>query len=388
MALNAKVVEYSRLTSDLDRTQKQSDYLDGRIKEVSVNGEDLAGALNVQVVEAARAEDRPTKPRKALTLAAAVLMGLMLGCGLGLTREWMDQRLRSPEEAGELLGLPVLGVVPHIGGKQTQVTRSQYIHRQSLSDVAEAYRTVRTALFFGGPDGAKTILVTSPNPGDGKSTTASNLAIAMAQAGHRTLLIDCDFRKPVQHKAHELDDKAGLCGVIAGTTKLKEAVRRTSIGHLYVLPCGPLPSNPSEILTSRRFEQVMTVLTGAFDRVVIDSPPICPVADAQILAARADVSILVVRCAKSTRRAAAMAMDALQSVGAQVLGLVVNDLARQKGRYGYYRGYGGYYGTNGNGNGHGNGKRRAAGDLPAPEDARAAAGTTPLPEDAVELQSN
>jgi capsular exopolysaccharide synthesis family protein len=190
----------------------------------------------------------------------------------------------------------------------------------------------------------KTILVTSPSPGDGKTTSASNLAIALAQAGHRTLLLDADFRKPSQHKIFQVEHKVGLSNVIAGQVKLREAVRQTETPGLYVLPCGPIPPNPSEILNGKRFAQVMEVLCNAFDRIVLDSPPVMPVTDARILAASADLTILVLRSDKSTYRLSRHARDGLLSVGANLLGVVVNGMSKRKreGYYGY--GYGGYYG--------------------------------------------
>jgi capsular exopolysaccharide synthesis family protein len=218
-----------------------------------------------------------------------------------------------------------------------------------MSESAEAYRTVRTALFFGaaGAD-AKTILVTSPAPGDGKSTSASNLAIAMAQAGHRTLLLDADFRKPTQHRVFQLEDRVGLSSVIAGQAPLRDAIQRTNVARLQVLPCGPIPPNPAEILNGKRFAQVMDVLVRAYDRIVIDSPPVMPVTDARILAASADVTVMVLRANKSTHRLSVHAREGLISVGANILGVVVNDVPRRKSGYGYggYGGYG-YYGTYG-----------------------------------------
>src|SRR5205814_241751 len=168
--------------------------------------------------------------------------------------------------------------------------------------------------------------------------------IALAQAGHRTLLLDADFRKPSQHKVFEIDPKVGLSSVIAGQVKLREAVRQTETAGLYVLPCGPVPPNPSEILNGKRFAQVMEVLCNAFDRIVLDSPPVMPVTDARILAASADLTILVLRADKSTEKMSRLARDGLLSVGANILGVVVNDMSKRKreGYYGY--GYGGYYG--------------------------------------------
>jgi polysaccharide biosynthesis transport protein len=280
-------------------------------------------------------------------MMTALMMGLALGTGMGLMRDWMDHRLRSAEDITASLGLPVLGVVPHMSSKHSIVARGQTVTLEPMSESAEAYRTVRTALFFGaaGAD-AKTFLLTSPSPGDGKSTSASNLAIAMAQAGHRTLLIDCDFRKPTQHRIFEIDDKVGLSSVIAGQAPLRDAIQRTRVARLQVLPCGPIPPNPAEILNGKRFAQVMDVLVRVYDRIVIDSPPVMPVTDSRILAASADVTLLVLRANKSTHRLSVAARDGLASVGASMLGVMVNDVPRRKNGYGY-GGYG-YYGTYGN----------------------------------------
>jgi len=374
LELNAKEAEYMQLQSNVERTRKMVDMLDSRIKEINVNDVE-SQPLTTQTLELARAEDKPSKPRKPLVLMTALMMGLVLGTGLGLMRDWMDHRLRSAEDITASLGMPVLGVVPHMSAKHNLVARGQAVSLEPMSESAEAYRTVRTALFFGasGAD-AKTFLMTSPAPGDGKSTSASNLAIAMAQAGHRTLLIDCDFRKPTQHKIFELDDKIGLSSVIAGQAPLRDAVQRTRVARLQVLPCGPIPSNPAEILNGKRFAQVMDVLVRAYDRIVIDSPPVMPVTDSRILAASADVTLLVLRANKSTHRLSVHARDGLASVGANMLGVIVNDVPRRRSGYGYGYGYG-YYGSYGN---DGQPVRRLEGVVDGADSAEA------LPESALE----
>lgn len=227
------------------------------------------------------------------------------------------------------------------------VIRGQKVHLESRSVVAEAYRTIRTAIFFGAPkDEAKTILITSPAPGDGKSTLASNLAIAMAQAGQKTLIIDADFRKPVQHKIFEVDDDKGLSSVLVGRDAIEQAVQAGIGDSLDILACGPEVPNPSELLNSDGFNATLTKLTEQYDRIIVDSPPVGPVADAQILAAICDITVLVLRAEKSTRRQAQHARDSLLSVGSQLLGAVVNDVPQKGGQYGYYSSYGnyGYYG--------------------------------------------
>ncbi|MHC4301471.1 MAG: polysaccharide biosynthesis tyrosine autokinase, partial [Planctomycetota bacterium] len=226
------------------------------------------------------------------------------------------------------------------------VTRGQKVHLDSKSVVAEAYRTIRTAVFFGAPkDAARTILVTSPAPGDGKSTLASNLAITMAQAGQKTLLMDADFRKPVQHRIFEVDDSRGLSAVLAGRDTIEQAVQPGVVEGLEIMTCGPEVPNPSELLNSDACSETLKALCERYDRIVIDSPPVGPVADSQILAAVCDVTLLVVRAEKSTRRQAQHARDSLLSVGAQLLGAIVNDVAQKRGQYGYYSSYGGYYGS-------------------------------------------
>jgi polysaccharide biosynthesis transport protein len=345
LELNTKAADLVRLESDVKRAEELGDNLNKRIKEVGVDATTDTSNLNISVLESARPEEKPTSPNKPRTMALALVLGMMLGLGAAFTREWTDHRLRNAEEVTGALQLPILGVVPHMAGKISIVDRGQNVRLLPMSETAEAYRTIRTAVFFAAPgEDMKTILVTSPAPGDGKTTSASNLAIALAQAGHRTLLLDADFRKPSQHKVFQIDPKVGLSNVIAGQVKLREAVRQTETPGLYVLPCGPVPPNPSEILNGKRFAQVMEVLCNAFDRIVLDSPPVMPVTDARILAASADLTILVLRADKSTEKMSRHARDGLLSVGANILGVVVNDMSKRKreGYYGY--GYGGYYG--------------------------------------------
>jgi len=339
--LNEQLAQYTILQSDYEQTKKLCDILEDRIKEINVTED--TGALNISILEVARPADKPSKPQKARVMGIALVLGLMLGGGLAILRDWIDQRLRSAEEVSAILGVPMLGVVPSMSKKLTTVARGQRVHLKSTSSAAEAYRTIRTAVFFSVPKGeAKTVLITSPGVGDGKTTMVSNLAIAMAQAGQRVLVLDADFRKPMQHNIFEVQREPGLSSVIAGQGTLDKAIRHTSIESLDVLPCGPNIPNPSEILNSKAFAELMTQLSSRYDQVVVDSPPVMPVTDACILGTICDVTLLVLRAEKSTRRDCQQARDGLLAVGARLLGAVVNDAPRQKGRYGYY--YYGHYG--------------------------------------------
>lgn len=232
--------------------------------------------------------------------------------------------------------------------KTEVVKRGQRTHIEPKSIVAEAYRTIRTAVFFGVPkDRAKSILITSPAPGDGKSTVASNIAITMAQAGQKTLLLDADFRKPMQHNIFEIKaDKYGLTNVISGQISLEDALHHGPVDGLDIIHCGVEVPNPSELLNSEAFADMLKIFTEQYDRVIIDSPPVGPVADSQILSAICDVTLLVLRAEVSTRRNSQQAIESLQNVGGYILGAVVNDVRRRHGRYGYYSNYG-YYGQYG-----------------------------------------
>ena len=316
---------YAKLEAEVLELEKRGELLDRRIAEVNVNSAD-AGGLNVQVLQPAMVPDKPVKPNKALTLAAALLVGCVLGIGLATLREWQDARLRTADEIPALLGLPLLGAVPQINRSLSPADRGQVVRLDSRSPVAEAYRSIRTSLYLGDARTAKTILLASPSQGDGKSTTAANLAIAFAQAGERTLLLDCDLREPVQHLIFAAPGSAGVSTVMPGETKLQDAILPTRVANLYLLPCGAVPRNPSEMLASDRFKFLLKTLVEAFDRVVIDSPALEAVADGRILAAAADATVLVLRMNRSMQRSGVLAVGGLNEVGANVLGAVANDV--------------------------------------------------------------
>ena len=361
--LNVFEAEYAELTQQTARNDRAIDAINDQLKRL-VNIEDVP-PMTVTVLETAKADPRPVRPVPSKTMGMALVGGLMAGLGLAVLLEKVDQRLRSVEEVIALLDTPVLGVVPRVLRRVLPGEIGREIQLRPRSGVAEAFRTVRTAIYFGGAGGGggfaaagangvgvgsgKTILVTSPTPGDGKSTTISNLAIAVAQGGRRTLLIDADCRRPVQHKTFGLGGGAednvgpGLSGVLSGRATLDQAVRPTDVDRLDLLPCGPLPHNPAELLDSQPLLDLLAEVARRYDQVLIDSPPVTLVSDARILAASCDAAILVVRHDRSTRRGAQLAWNALVSVGANVLGVVINDLTRRKDGYGYsYYGYGRY----------------------------------------------
>ncbi len=274
----------------------------------------------------------------------SLAVGLVLGVGLALIRDQMDHRLRSAEEVSQVLGLSVLGVVPHLSERKDYSETGRIVDIEPLSQLAEAYRTIRTAVYFGGANGEmKTLLITSPAPSDGKTTLCSNLAITMAHAGQKILVLDADFRRPSQHKIFQIDhEDIGLSTVLTGQHELNQAIRPSGIDGLDVLPCGAIPPNPSEMLNGRAFEDFLDELSERYDRILLDAPPVMPVADARILGAICDAALLVLRAEKSSRKPSQQAVEALLRTGTHILGAVVNDAPTQRGRYGYHN-YGYYH---------------------------------------------
>ncbi len=362
LRLNKQLAEYTILQSEWEQTKKLCDILDDRIKEINITED--TGSLNISVLETARPADKPSKPPKARYMAIALLFGLVFAGGLALVRDRMDQRLRSMEEIAAALRLPALGIIPSMPRREGLAIRGKKAYLDSKSVWAETYRTMRTAVLFSDSKAkSRTILVTSPEAADGKTTVVSNLAIAMAQAGQKTLVLEADFRKPMQNKIFGVNhNNKGLSNVLVGAEELEEVIKSTCVSSLDLLTCGPDVPNPSETLHSANFAKVMKLLAKQYDRIIVDSPPVLPVTDAQILASICQITILVLRAEKSTRKASQQAYDALVRVGARVPGVVVNDVPRN-GRYGYF-GSDEYY-SNANGAGPRKNKRKIGNQNPA-----------------------
>ncbi|RPJ24529.1 MAG: polysaccharide biosynthesis tyrosine autokinase [Planctomycetaceae bacterium] len=271
----------------------------------------------------------------------ALLCGLVLGGGIAAARDWIDQTIRSTEEISTIFRLPVLGGGPAMSRRKSVPVRGRKVLLEPSSREAEAFRIVRTAVFFGAPNGkAKTTLITSPGMEDGKSTLVSNLAIAMARAGQKTLILDADLRKPIQHRIFDINHQEQcLCSVLEGKVKLSQAIQPTQVPGLSLLTCGYGIGNPAEVLNSPQFAKLLAYLGRAYDRIIVDAPPVTAVTDAQILGALCDFTILVLRADRSTREITQRAIEALRGVGGRLLGIVVNQVHRDGGRYGYYGGH-------------------------------------------------
>jgi succinoglycan biosynthesis transport protein ExoP len=325
--------------------ENQYNTLLGKINSLDLNAD--LGGLSIHVLEAA-VPGMSAPSQTARVLGIGLVLGLMVGGGLAFVQDWRDQRVRSAEEITASLGVPILGAVPKIA-RRGILRRKPTVRLASQSPESEAFRSIRTALLFGSAGGqAKTFLITSPGPLEGKTTLVSNLGIAMAQTGKKTLIVDADLRKPKQQRIFvKTGHGKGFVDVLAGTTTLDEAIRPTEIPGLEVLESGGTVPNPSELLGSEAFWAFFEQLECKYDQILVDSPPVGIIVDAQILAARCGLTLLVVRAQKSLRGTTQRARNALSIVGARVVGAVVNDVSKRDMRYSHYSsgGYNYYYGN-------------------------------------------
>ena len=363
--LNLREIEYSRLNRQRESDSKLYELLLQRTAETDLTR--LLHTTHVRVVDRALVPKAAISPMVGLNIIGGSLGGLMLGLALAFVLSQMDRRIRDVP-AVERLGLTILGVFPRVGEvskepssknserrkKRTDETGSvvQVVHTHPMSMAAESCRTVRTNLMFMAADSPnKTMVVTSANPKDGKTTVATNIAIALAQSGQRVLLIDADLRRPRIHDAFDLDNRTGLTNTLVGERTLSEVTRDVGIDKLSVVTCGPLPPNPAELLHTKQFSRLLEEAASQYDRVILDSPPLRAVTDAAILAPQCGGVLLVVRSRATTRDAVISAMRSLADVRAHILGGVLNDVEPGRGDQGhpgsgyyhYYRGeeYGG-----------------------------------------------
>lgn len=333
---SADAAEYGRMKSDVDRLEKLLSTIESEITKINLT-QAAESALKINVLEPARTPDGTYPPRrKATTLAIAAAMGLLFGILLAALRDWSDPRLHSVDDIRASLGLPVLGAVPQMADSLAPAVRGQQILLEPSGEVAEAYRALRTSIKFGTPAGHnKTMVITSPNAGDGKTTLASNLAIALAQVGKRVLIMDADLRRPGQHEIFGAENGVGLADVLERDATSDSIIQKTTIDGLDIMPAGPMPENPSEILNGQKFIDLLDSLADRYDHVVIDSPPTLPVTDARIIAASCDVTIMALRADQSDRRLAQLARSGLMGVGANLIGVVINRVRGSNAAYGY-----------------------------------------------------
>jgi capsular exopolysaccharide synthesis family protein len=308
----------------------------------------IAAALtraNIRVTQWPMPPFEHSQPRLALYIPAALIFGLLFGVGLALLLEFVDTRLRTPSEVTRQVGVPLLGSIPDLA-EDERLSLDSIVplvsHTAPQSLMAEAYRHFRTSLLFASDRPIKSLLVTSPSPGDGKTSAASNLAIAMARSGARVLLVEANYRRPALGKIFDIPDAVGLSNVLVGLNAAAEAIRATAIENLDVLPGGPPPPSPADLLGSDSMTRFLDEQTRNYDHIIIDGAPVLVVADIQLLAEAVDAVVLVFRAGENSRGLALRAVRQVLSLRARLLGAVLNGVRATKG--GYFReAYQAYY---------------------------------------------
>jgi len=301
--------------------------------------------VQASIVDNAQVSDTPVSPQPMRNLGLAVILGLLVGIGLAVVRELMDTTLKTADDVADVTPTPILG---HISADSAAAKRRPADVLAAASPWSEAFRVLRTNMQYVEVDHyQKVFVVTSSLPGEGKTTTAANLAITLAQAKHRVVLVECDLRRPLIADRLELDGGVGTTSVLIGKVHLRDALQKYLDTGLWVLTSGPNPPNPSELLQSGAMEKLLGELRDEFDIVILDAPPLLPVTDAALLAAQADGALVVVRHGKTTRDQLAHAMERLEAVDAKPFGVVVNLAPAHKrgSSHGYGYGYGYGYGS-------------------------------------------
>jgi receptor protein-tyrosine kinase len=297
-------------------------------------------ADNLIVVAPAILPNGPIPSHRTLNVAFAFGAGLLFAFVIAFLLEYLDQSIKTDEELTERLGLVSLGHIAY--SPTTRSALGELLVLEGHSTTSEAYRALRTSVMFSTIDSElKTIVVTSAAPGEGKSRTAANLAVVLAEAGHKTLLVDADFRRPSQHSIFGRGRNIGLSNLILQDVQEDEAIVAVDkVRNLWLIASGPIPPNPSELLGSWRLKELIAQLNSVFTYLVVDTPPVNAVTDAAILAAQASGTILVVEQGVTTFPALTHAKQMLDRVGARTLGVVMNKVRASGGAYSY--GYGNY----------------------------------------------
>ncbi len=349
-------VEYSNLKAAVDSKREILNKLMQRETETgSLSRLKGAGTGNVWVVDSAETPDRIFRPKKKLNIFLSLVVGLGLGIGMAFFLEYLDNSIKSTADIEKYVQLPTLGSIPMVvsetvAGEAVALRRvkrelvSPAVDLATLRDpssrISEAYKTLRTSLLLSTADAPpRVIVVTSSEPQEGKTVTVLNTAITLTQSGKKVLLIDGDMRRPRIHKALGASNGSGLSNYLSGNADLDDIVQDTEVQNLFLVPSGPIPPNPAELLASEHFDFLLDTLkkSSRFDHVLIDSPPLLSVADPVIMASKAGAVILVVQCGRTARQAVMRGRQKLAQAKANILGVVLNDVDVRHGEYYSYR---------------------------------------------------
>jgi len=338
LKLGKNEIEYLNLEREVNTNREMYDALLAKVKELS-----LAGGVdlnNIRIIEPAELPSAPSG-MKSMTLVLGGILGIFLGIGFAFFLEYLDFRIKTPDDIEKNVGLPVLGIIPRMPEAKKLRTPPIIIKDKPKDVSSEAYRSLRTNLVSAGlGNSLKTIMITSTGPREGKSITTVNLGMTLAEAGFKVLLIDADLRRPKLHRVFSLERHKGLITMLTGKLTLDEALWDVDT-NLSVIPAGPVPSNPSETLGSTLMKQFISYIRDQYDIVLFDAAPILGMTDSVILSTEVDGTIVVVKTEETTRKALKIAVSQLEQVNAKICGVILNnvDVKRDK----YYRYYYHYY---------------------------------------------
>jgi len=349
LVMKRKGIQFGVLSRQVDSSRYMYEMLIKRFKETALTGEIKTG--NIRVIDKAEIPLHPIKPNKRLNIILAVIVGLTLGVGLAFFLEYLDNTIKLPEEVKSYLKIPYLGPIPAFATKKDYdgVPPDLVTVHSPKSGTSESFNGLRTSILLSSVDSApQVVLVSSSGPDEGKTICSANLAVTMAHSSmtassdadgleeenSRVLLLDCDMRRPRLHQLFEVRRGAGISNILVGKGELQHSIVHTPIPNLDIIPCGPIPPNPSEILGSRKMRDLIAELRKVYTRIVIDSPPVMAVTDTMVLAPLADGIVYVVRAGDTPRQVAQNGLRQLTSINANILGAVLNCVGN--GKDGYY----------------------------------------------------
>jgi succinoglycan biosynthesis transport protein ExoP len=346
--LNQKAVQYGVLKRETESARNMYEVLIKRFKETTLTEDMRAG--NIRVIDRAEVPEHQVKPRKKLNILLAIIVGFVTGIGLAFFFESLDNTIKIPEDVKQHLKIPYLGPVPLFAsekeGNPGDAMRPDLVaFHLPKSTASESFRGIRTSILLSSAESEpQIILVSSAGPREGKTITAANIAVTMAQSGSKVIILDCDMRRPKIHKLFGIPREHGISNLLASSSDVEGAIVRTRIPNLDVMPCGPIPPNPSEILGSKRMVNLLDTLRKRYTRIIIDSPPSTAVTDAVVLSKSVDGVILVIRAGETIRQMAKNGVAQFAAVGAPLIGAILNAVDLGRDSYYYYQYYYYYYG--------------------------------------------
>lgn len=333
LALSEKAIQYGVLKREVESNQQMYEALLKRVKETSIIEE--VKPFNISIIDRAEIPKSPVKPRTLLNILLSIIVGTFGGVGIAFFLEYLDNTFKTPDDVEEKLSVPLLGVIPFVKVSELQDKRVELLtHLEQKSNLSEAYRSLRTSILLSSVEPIKSIVITSPLEGEGKTTTAVNLAISLAQLDRMVLLVDADLRKPKLHAVFGLDNATGLSNFLTRQV-IKEIIRESGIPNLGVITSGAIPPNSSELLSSKRMREFIDLVKEKFDVVIFDAAPLITVTDASILSTLVDGTVVVVRSGKTTFDVAKRGVKLLKDINSRILGSVLNGLDTTREGYEY-----------------------------------------------------